>query len=203
MDLRRGVAPETLAALKRPFFPILMVFLDWPEAPVYAHTGVGPITFRGQTWLGVGPVGGVDLPSDSMGGVASAEAVLSLIGVPADLDGLADDNIRNRTVEVFVALLQDRPGGYDGQQATGNLLVGAPIPLFSGTVDALDLDSKETSDGVEHTAKVGVSTGPSARSSATCFHSDEDQRRFYPWDTAGRHLIMAKARAEKLRWPEN
>lgn len=205
MELKRGVSPSTLAALQGPVFPILMVHLDWPDAPVWVHSGVGPIIWGGVTWTGMGPVGSMSVPAEAVGGVVSVEAILSLVGVPADLDGLADDRIRGRAVEVYIAIVQGRPGGHDGKQPTGpgNTLVGDPVSLFSGTMDGLDLDAQEADDGVEHTASVTVTTGPSARSMATVYHSDEDQRRRYPSDTAGRLVIMALANAEKLRWPEN
>lgn len=205
MDLMRQVSAETLDALSGVFFPVLMVHVDWPEEPVYAHTGVGPITWDGHTWVGVGPVGAVDIPPEALSGVVAAEAILSLVGVPVDLDGMLDDEIRGRAVEVYFAVVAGRPGGHDGRQITGPgcTLKGAPSPLFYGTMDALDLDAAASDTGVSHEARVTVTTGPSARSRASIYHTDEDQRRRHPTDTAGRHLIMAFAKAQKLTWPEN
>lgn len=205
MELTRGVSPAVMSALQGPVYPILMAHLDWPDAPVRAHTGVGDIVWGGYTWRGVGPVGSMDVPSEAMGGVVSVDAVLSLVGVPADLDGMADDKIRSRPVDVYIGIVSGRPGGHDGRQTSGpgSTLVGDPISLFSGTMDGLSLEAQQSGVDVEHTASVTVTTGPSARSMATVYHSDEDQRRHYPSDTAGRHLILSLARAQKLRWPEN
>lgn len=205
MELKRGVDADVLTALEEPAFPILMVHLDWPDAPAWAHTGVGVIEWDGNDWLGVGPVGGISIPAEAVGGVVSAEAVLSLVGVPADLDGMSDDAIRGRSVDVYIAFVEGRPGGASGAETAGpgNTLIGDPVALFSGTMGGLDLDAKDTGSGVEHTAAVPVDTGPSARSMATVYHSDEDQKRQHPTDTAGRLVIMAMANAEKLRWPEN
>lgn len=205
MGLTRAIDPATLAALAGPFNAVLLAHIDWPDAPVHAHTGVGNISWDGQTWTGVGPLGDVDIPAEALAGIVTSEAILTLAGVPADLDGLIDDVIRNRAVDLWFAVVAGRPGGHDGAQATGdgNTIIGTPAWLFSGTIGGLDLDDTAVDGGVEHSARITVGTGPGARSMASISHSDEDQRRHYPSDTAGRHVIMAQARAQKLTWPAN
>lgn len=203
MELRRGVDPTLLSALWRGGYPILFAWLDWPDAPVRAHTGVGPIPWGGQTWQGVGMVGNIQIPEEGAE-IAAVEAILSLAGVPADLDGYADDTIRNRSMALYIGAVQGRPGGHDGKQTTGpgSTLVGTPTQLFSGIMDILTLTASGTDEGVEHEAQVTVLTGQEARSMASLAHSDEDQRRKYPSDTAGRHTILAYAKAQRLTWPE-
>lgn len=204
MELRRGVSPALLAVLARGGYPILLAHLDWPGEPVFAHTGVGPIAWGGRRWHGVGTVGNVELPAEASE-IAAVQAVLSLAGVPADLDGYADDMIRNRSVYLYIGAVQGRPGGHDGQQTSGpgNTLVGDPTQLFSGLMDGLTLSETATDKGVEHAVQVPVSTGQKARSRASIYHTDEDQRRAYPSDTAGRLVVLAFAKAQKLFWPEN
>ncbi len=204
MELRRGIHPDTLSALSRGGYPILFAHLDWPDVPVWAHTGVGPITWGGQTWRGVGTLGNIELPPEASE-IAALEAVLSLAGVPADLDGYADDAIRNRSMSLHLGAVAGRPGGHDGQQTSGpgNTLIGAPVQMFSGLMDGLTLTASATDEGVQHEVQVAVATGVEARSMATIHHSDEDQRRSYPSDTAGRLVILAYAKAQKFTWPEN
>lgn len=204
MELKRGVSPAMLAALSEPSYPILFAHLDWPGDPVWAHTGVGTITWGGQAWNGVGTLGNIEIPEEAPG-VAAVEAVLSLAGVPADLDGYADDPIRNRTVEIYIGTVAGRPGGHDGKQISGpgNTLIGTPVELFSGTMDGLLLNASDDGGEIVHDAQVMVATGVEARSMASIHHSDEDQRRSYPSDTAGRLVIMAFANAQRLTWPEN
>jgi len=204
MELRRGVHPALLDQMARGGFPVLFAFIDWPGAQVFAHTGVGVISWGGRGWDGVGPVGGIDIPPEASE-IAAVEAVLSLAGVDADLDGYADDAIRGRTVEIYLGGVQGRPGGHDGRQTAGagNTLVGTPIRLFVGTMDGLTLSATATDEGVQHEAQVAVATGQEARSSASIYHTDENQRRLFPTDTAGRLVILAYAKAQKMTWPEN
>ena len=195
MDLKRGLSPAQLSAMAGPVYPILFAHADWPDDPVYAHTGKGTITWGGQDWVGVGQLGGVEVPAEASGTVATAEAILSLAGVPADLDGRADDVIRGRDVDLYLGFLTRRPD--DSPE-----LVGTPVDLFAGTMDGLDLAAAADGGRVLHSARVTVATGPGARSMASISHSDEDQRRLYPDDTAGRVVILAWALAQRMTWPE-
>lgn len=201
--LRRGVDPATLAAFRQGSYPVLFAWLDWPDAAVWAHSGVGIINWGGRAWRGVGTVGNVQIPEEGAE-IAAVEAILSLAGVPADLDGYADDAIRNRSVMLYIGAVRGRPGGASGKEMVGlgNTLVGEPVQLFSGIMDMLTLTASATDEGVEHEAQVTVLTGQEARSMASLSHSDEDQRRRYPADTAGRHTILAYAKAQKMHWPE-
>lgn len=188
---------------RRTEYPLLFAWLDWPDAPVWAHSGVGPIYWGGKTWQGVGTVGNVQIPEEGAE-IAAVEAILSLAGVAADLDGYADDTIRNRSMTLHLGFVEGRPGGQSGKETfgLGNTLADEPEQLFSGIMDMLTLTASGTDEGVEHEAQVTVLTGQEARSMASISHSDEDQRRRFPTDTAGRHTIMAYARAQRLYWPE-
>jgi hypothetical protein len=196
MDLIRGVDPLMQAAMAGPFFPICLAYLDWPGAPVYAHSGVGTITWDGHDWIGVGTLGNIDIPPETAG-VAAVDAMLSLAGLSEEIEMYVDDPIRNRTVELYLGVVAARPG-----EPGGNQLRGDPVSLFGGTMDGLSLIASQGEKGVTTEAQVNVATGPSARSSATIYHTDENQKSRHPLDTAGRLVILAYARAQKLTWPE-
>ena len=202
MDLKRNTSSAMMTALSGVFHPVFFAHLDWPLVPVYAHSGVGTIAWGGHNWTGVGPLGNVEIPPETVGGVVASEAILSLVGVPADLDGMIDDPIRARGVSMSLGVVAGRPGGHDGKQTTGAgvTLVADPVEVFAGTMDGLDLDASMSEGAVNHEARVTVITGPSARSMASITHSDEDQRRRHPTDTAGRLVILAFAKAQKLIW---
>lgn len=196
MDLKRGLSAPQLAALAGPLYPVLFAYVDWPDEPVWAHSATGTISWGGHDWLGVGSFGGVEVPPEASAGVATSEAVLSLMGVPADLDGRTDDLIRGRDVELHLGFLSGRPG-------EGEVLIGDPIGLFAGTMDGLDIAASLQGSTVLHECRVTVATGPGARSMASINHSDEDQRRLHPGDTAGRLIILALAKAQKMTWPQS
>lgn len=197
MELTRGASPAMLSAMDSAvFYPVSMVYLDWPTGPVYAHSSVGAIRWGGHEWGGVGNYGAISIP-DEAGGEVATEAVLSIIGSPEDLESAADAQIRRREGAIYTALVTER---------AGNVLVAPPVLLFRGLMDAMVIRSEvQDSDGqtqIVHTLNVTLVTGPGARSDAAIYHSHEDQTRRHPGDTAGRLLINAQARAEKLQWPE-
>jgi hypothetical protein len=197
--LTRGLPPAMQAALASgaPIHPVLFVWLDWPDAEVRAHSGRGTITWGGHDWAGVGPFGSVGVPGESGGSMAAAEAQLSLVADPAVLDAYLDDVIRNRPGAIWLGLLTARPGS-----GASDVLLADPVPLFQGQMDGLLIEIGTSDGGLSHRAMVGLTTGPGARSGAAVFHSDQDQARKFPGDTAGRHLVLAYANAQKFMWPE-
>lgn len=195
--LTRGVPAPMLSAIGDTFYPVLFVWLDWPGAAVRAHSGVGTITWGGHNWTGVGHFGEVSLPEEA-GSMVATEANLSLVADPAALDDYMGDAIRNLSGEVYIGVVTARPG-----EAGGTVLVSDPITVFSGTMDGMVMDVEPGDKGFTTKAVVSLITGPGARSDATIYHSDEDQARRYPGDTAGRLVVLALARQQKLYWPEN
>lgn len=125
MELKRGVPTALINALKQISFPVVFIYLDWPDAPFRIHTAVGEIEWGGHTWKGVGNLADISVPPEQYG-MAVSEVELGLAGVPADLDGYADDNIRNRLAEIYVGALTERPGGETGDKPC--VLVSDPVP---------------------------------------------------------------------------
>ena len=196
MDLKRGASPALIEALSGPFFfPVVLIDIDWPGGRVLAHTNHGPITWGGQTFLGVGKFGAVDVPAETMGGVPE-EFSVSLTYDLAELAEWADTPIRGRAGAVYLGATTTR-GGSD--------LIGA-VGIVSGTCDGMALKSERIeADGsvtTVFTLSVTFSAGPSYRSMAAVSHSEEDQARAFPGDTAGRHLIAVMADMVKTVWPE-
>lgn len=192
MELKRAVSAAFLAALRAGFHPAVMVYLDWPGAPVYVHSGVGNISFDGQSWLGAGGIGGIDIPEERSGIVAT-EAALTLSGIPPSSYDLMADIIRNRPAKMLMALTTER---------SGNILIGVPVELFSGYMDGMKFSTQADGEDLIHSIAIAVASGPGARSVASITHSYEDQISKYPGDTAGRHLVHNAANLAKLTWPE-
>ena len=193
MDLTRGVGTALMAQIGGGVWhPVLMVDLDWPGGRVRAHSGVGVIEWASATWAGVGKYGEVSIPEEAANGLPS-DFSLSLVCDLPDLATYADAVIRGRPGTVYLGATT-APGG--------NLLVGNPVALASGTMDGLVL-MLDAQDGVQlYRLTVSMTTGPSYRSASTIVHSHEDQSRKYPGDTAGLRLIGAMSRARTTLWPE-
>lgn len=193
MDLTRGVHPDTLSALAGYFNAIVMVHVDWPSAPVYAHSGVGILQWGGQDWKGVGDFGTISIPRE-MPGMAQMAADFRIVGLTEDLFDYLDDPIRDRDIEVYFATVTGR---------AGNVLIGEPIPAWSGYADAMAFEEEADDGGVRYGLQLGSRSGPSARANASAHHTYEDQQRAFPGDTAGRWVINAEAEGDKLTWPES
>lgn len=196
MDLIRETPAALLTALAGPFFyPVVLVDLDWPGARLRAHSNAGAISFGGRTFLGVGKFGTIDAPGEGLSGVPE-EFHLSVTCDLEELAAYADTVIRRRVGTVYLGATASR-GGTD--------LIGA-VDVITGTCDGMVLRTEAAGDDGQpitlYTLTVTLSTGPSYRSMAAIAHSHEDQRRSYPTDTAGRHLMVAQSDAQKTLWPE-
>lgn len=194
MDLIRGFSPLQLQALSSSaFYPNLMVHVDWPGDPLRFNMGDTDIEWNGETFYGFGPMGALSLPPEAPG-IAASTANLSIAGVDAELDGKMNAAVRGRGVQIYLAMMGSREGG--------NRL-GPPIPLFRGTIGSLRMRTSSVNQNeVFNRIEVDLSTGPSARSESSIYHTNEDQQRRFPGDTAGRLVILSYAKAQKLRWPE-
>ena len=132
--LSRGLPDALLAALSGPVFhPVIFAWLDWPGAPVRAHGATGVLHWGGQDWQGLGGVGGISLPGEDLGGIATAEAEVTLVAGPDAFDAYLDDRIRNRAAAIWIGCLAARPG------TPGAALVSEPVAVFHGTMDRLAL----------------------------------------------------------------
>ena len=191
--LKRGISPATLTALSQPvFYPVILVYLDWPNAPIYAHSNVGTLNWDGQDWRGVGQFGRVQMPEEDMG-MAAQPSEVRLIGAPDEIDQYLDDPIRDRDGAIYFGLVTERGG---------NVLIGEPFSIYAGYMDAMR-ESVEIEDGVmRRDIVISLAGGPSQRSFVEIYHTYEDQIRRFPADTAGRLTINAEAEGAKLTWPE-
>lgn len=192
MDLNRGIDAATVSAMADHFHPVLAVELDWPSAPIYAHSGVGDIVWDSKTFVGVGEFGTVSIPGDAFGAVPT-DAILTLLGVPSEIFDRLDDPIRNRYGAIYFGATTT---------AGGNTLVGNLTILFEGYMDASQYVAERQDDVITHGIQLTLAGGAGMRSTAMITHSYEAQISEYPGDTAGRHLQQAVKQAKVRRWPE-
>ena len=195
----RDIDPALLAAMSAPVWhPILLLDLDWPGGRLRLHSSVGPITWAGYEWGGVGGFGQVTPPGEAFG-MAASPITLTLFGLPPDV-------IDKITAPSFEAQARNKRGAaFVGAttEAGGNVLIGDPYRIATGYVDAVRYTLRRQGEERQHGVQVSLGVGPSARATGTVVHSAEDQAAAFPGDTAGRWLIDAARRVEAMTWPES
>ncbi|WP_428924998.1 hypothetical protein [Marinibacterium sp. SX1] len=189
--MKRDIHPDTLAAIvSGNFHPALMVYLDWPGDPVWAHTGAGDMSWGGQDWVGVASMGGIEIPPETADGVSS-ETILTLVVPEEDLDAIMAADIRNRPGEIYFAVVTER---------AGNVLIGEPFLFYEGPMNGLAERIERDGSAVYFSVRVTVGSAPGLRDAATVVHSYEHQQGEFPGDTAGRLLINSPAAAAQVVW---
>lgn len=193
MGLTRGASTGLINDLKGHFHPVLLTYADWPGEEIFIHTGVGNLSWDGETWMGAGKLVQFRAPEEA-GGLATSEATIRVAATVEDMLAERGKIIRNRTVTVWFSTTTE-PGG--------NVLQADPVQLFTGYFDSRSGSLSRADGGLAHDMVMGLGVGPSARASASITHSYEDQIANYPGDTAGRHVQNAnKRRFNPQNWPE-
>jgi len=191
MELTRGVDATLMTALAGTFYPVALVYLDWPGGAIRSHSGRGNITLDGNTFTGLAGVGSIEVPGEGMTFAASG-ALLRLIGATDDIYEYEDDAIRNRAAAIWSGAVT---------APNGNTLVGIPCQVFAGYMDGLKFSETLADGTLQIGVELSLGTGPGARSRASVTHSYEDQIAAYPGDTAGQTLINLVDRMKVLTWP--
>lgn len=190
MELTRGIHADTLAALAAGGYrPGVMVHVDWPDDPVWVHSGRGTFTWDGHDWVGVMGFADLDIPADEVEG-AIVRAMLSAVMPDDEMATLLAKDVRRRRVAIYSVLTTERAGA---------VIVGAPIEVWSGSIASLGERELGEWPELETRLDVGAVSGAPARASATVTHSLEDQVRDYPADTIGRLLQRAIEKARRVR----
>lgn len=193
MGISRNLDPSLVTALAGVFNPIVLVYVDWPTAPVYTHSGIGDVSFDGETWTGLGKYGGISVPSEDFS-LVNSKASLSVAGRLVELLAELNADPRNRDVLIYFGATTE---------PAGNTLIGLPTLIFSGYVDSVDFSLNRNGEDLTSSLTIGLSSGPSARASATIDHTPEDQIFRYPTDTAGRQLANQNKKLYNPDvWPE-
>lgn len=112
------------AIASKRIFPIFLAAIEFSSGTGYFWTGIGSISWGGQTWVGMGDLVGVSaIQQDNA--VQANNITLSVNGIPSDLISKALTECRqNFAVSVYFGLLDD----------TG-ALIADPIRRFSGQMD--------------------------------------------------------------------
>lgn len=105
--------------------PVLLCELALND-PIRVHTGIGPLTWGGNTWLGVGAFGGVS-PIEEGITVSAQELTVSLNGIPSDLLGdVLAVAYRNKRAKLWIGFV-DEAGDFKD----------APHQFFGGRISTM------------------------------------------------------------------
>lgn len=193
MALTRGTPGALLALLAGHFHPVLLTYADWPGEEIRLHTGVGEMSWDGQTWLGAGSLVRFQAPEETAG-LATDEGAVHVAATVEDMLAERGKVIRNRPIKVWFGATTT-PGG--------NVLAADPVVLFSGYFDSRKASLARSGENLSHDMVLGLGIGPGARSAASITHSYEDQIASFPGDTAGRQVQIAIRRQRNPQsWPE-
>lgn len=150
------------------------VALDFAAGAVYAHDSVGSIEFGGNTYVGVGTFGGIELAEESLEIVAKP-ITLKLSGVDAANIGTAMDatEYQGRDVTVYLGL----------QNLSTNTLIDTPEILWEGRMDQMVVSLKPGEASItlrcEHRLR---------REPLIARYTDVDQQLLYSGDRFFEHV---------------
>lgn len=165
----RTIHADTATALVQPVFrPLVLVEMAFDSAPVYAHSGVGPLVWNGHTFVGVSWLGKISAIREG----ESLEAYgvqLELSGVKGELVALSlAENYRNRPLKIWIAFLNRQ-----------SRLVGEPVGPWRWDMSTLDGEFT----GAKGTLILsGTSRMAQWERNKETRYTDADQRAKYPGD---------------------
>jgi hypothetical protein len=121
----RSCSTAFLAEIQAPkVAPIYLVSMQFSSGTIYVWSGIGSVTWNGQTWLGIGNLGGISsIPSTEL--IQAQSIALTLNGIPSALlaDAISGCN-QTYAVNVYFGFLN--PYG---------AIIGDPVLVFSGSMD--------------------------------------------------------------------
>lgn len=149
------------------FYPVMLVELDWSTGAVRVWTGYGEISWNGNTYYGVGDLGGIS-PIGESNNLGANGVTLTLSGVPSDAiaEALTGDS-QGRSGKVWIASLS-RSGAFQAD----------PYLIFDGLIDVTGIDDS----GETATISVSLEKELIDRRSQSRRSTHEDQQIDYPGD---------------------
>lgn len=174
----RDITSTTIAAATAPtIHPVLFVKMQFDSGDVNLHSELGTITFGGDTYTGVGILGGIS-PAEEVSDLSNSQISLSLSGLPLDLTSvLFNEQYQGRTATVYLGYLD----------LTTNVLVDTPTILYRGLLDTADFKKGKT---VSITVSIGSRFAAWDNPQPRRYNNSGQQSR-YPGDTGLQYIEQA------------
>lgn len=162
--------------------PVTFVYIDWPGGAVYAHTGVGTLTYMNKVWYGLGSFADIsEVTSDT--NIGSHTLDLGISGIdPKTLKEVTTTDVINRDVETHLGALDE----------DGRLIAAAPC--FYGRVSSTNI-KRYGGDAISVQAVSITSDWVKNRPNR---YTDESYRSSYPNDDFLQYIAQLADRA--LYW---
>lgn len=173
-NLTTANTTEATAAITR---PVIFVELDFDSGIVRANTTDRAIVWGGQTYYGVGNLGGIDKVSEDVS-MGSNGISISLSGVDTNMLAIAlGEQYQGRTAVISL-------GFVDSSYA----VVDTPVTVFSGLMDVMTIQSGENSGTISLSCENRMSRWdiPSALR-----FNDSTQKLFFPDDKGFEYVEQA------------
>lgn len=165
----------------------LIAEIDHPSGPARFWTGIGLLSWNGNTWTGTGTLGSV-APIKNTSDLIVQEINFGLAGVDPTIVATLGDNVRNLSGKVWLACL-----------GSGNAVILDPFQIVDAQLDYQSFSA--AADGtvaISITARTGFYTLDRALDEAW---TTEEQQILYPTDS-GLDLISG-LQNQTLQWTQS
>lgn len=165
-SLTAAVEAEVVKSRIKPFW---LVYLGFDSGAVRLFSGIGTISWNGNTYTGAGTLGRIS-PIEETSDVRSNGVQLSLSGISSSLISTAlGEEYQGRTCTIWLGFLD-----------SSDALIADPVQMFSGKLDVMSIvDSGDTCD-ITVTAENRLVD--LERPSEVRYYADADQKRYSTGD---------------------
>ena len=145
----------------------IAVALDFTSGMVRVHDGIGTVTWGGNTYEGVGSLGGIEQVDESVEVIARPLS-LTLSGVDTSLVSTAmTETYQNRTVTIYLGFLDE----------TTNTVVDTPEVSWEGRMNQMSISSSEGGAAIKLTCEHRL-----RREMRIARYTNEDQQLLHSGD---------------------
>lgn len=148
---------------------VILCKIEHPSGDFYGWSGIGPLSYDGQTWTGLGVLGEI-APVKSTSDLAIQDVQFKLSGVSPEALGLIQGSVKGKIGTVWLACLDQ-----------GEHIVADPYQLIECELDVQDFEAQE--DGTVMLTITGHSGFYTMERALNEVLSPENQKLRFPSDT--------------------
>lgn len=181
-DLTAGVSSEVV---KNRLRMAMLVDLVFDSDPLYVWSGIGSLSWNGQTYLGTGALGKISAIEETSE-VRSNGIQLSLSGIPSSLISIAlGTQYQGRPCRVRMAFFD-----------SSNVLIDDPVQVFSGKLDVMQIvDSGDTCEILVTAENRLIDL---ERPKEVRYYTDSEQQRYSTGDLGCQYV--EKLQTKEIVW---